>query len=130
LVGSVRRLLSHRAGRKLSSRERRLGKAVQVLAGVLGVLLLLMWTLTDHRDTWGNWNLLWASPVLPLLWGLKKGALYHWIRWILSLGVAGFLLLFNFVPQFVPVSLLLLGWAVWLSLDPWKAPWALADAAK
>ena len=41
-----------------------------------------------------------------------------------------FLLLFNFVPQFVPLSLLLLGWAVWLSLDPWKVPWSLSDAAK
>ena len=130
LVGSVRRLMSHRAGRVLPAWRRRSGKAVQVLAGVLGVLLLAMWTLTDHRDTWGNWNMLWASPFLPLLWGLPKGHWYHWFRWILSVGVIGFLLLFNFVPQFVPLSLLLLGWAVWLSLDPWKVPWALSDAAK
>ena len=101
-----------------------------MLAGVLGVLLLAMWTLTDHRDTWGNWNLFWASPFLPLLWVLPKGYWYHWFRWILSVGVIGFLLLFNFVPQFVPLSLLLLGWAVWLSLDPWKVPWSLSGAAK
>lgn len=130
LVGSVRRLMSYRAGRVLPAWRRRSGKAVQVLAGVLGVLLLAMWTLTDHRDTWGNWNLLWASPFLPLLWVLPKGHLYQWFRWILSVGVIGFLLLFNFVPQFVPLSLLLLGWAVWLSLDPWKVPWSLSDAAK
>ena len=130
LVASVRRLMSHRACRVLPARRRRSGKAVQVLAGVLGVLLLAMWTLTDHRDTWGNWNMLWASPFLSLLWALPKGQLYHWFRWILSVGVVGFLLLFNFVPQFVPLSLLLLGWAVWLSLDPWKVPWALSDAAK
>jgi diaminopimelate epimerase len=130
LVWSVRRLLSHRAGRVTSSRERRAGKAVQVLAGVLGLLLLAMWTLTDHRDTWSNWNMLWASPFLPLLWFLPKGRWHRWSRWILSVGVVGFLLLFIFVPQFVPLSMLLLGWAVWLSLDPWKVPWSLSDAAK
>lgn len=127
---SFRRLLNYRVGRRIPARERRMGKAVQLLAGVLGVLLLLMWTLTDHRDTWGNWNLLWASPFLPLLWVLRKGNAYHWSRWILSVGVIGFLLLIKFVPQFVPLSILLLGWAVWLSLDPWKVPWALSDAAK
>ena len=134
LVWSVRRLLSHRAGCATSLRELCAGKAIQVLAGVLGLLLLAMWALTDHRDTWGNWNMLWASPLLPLLWFLPKGRWRHWFRWILSVGVVGFLLLFifvpQFVPQFVPLSLLLLGWAVWLSLDPWKVPWSLSDIAK
>ena len=74
LVWSVRRLLSHRAGRVTSLRERRAGKAVQVLAGVLGLLLLAMWTLTDHRDTWGNWNMLWASPFLPCFGSFPRAA--------------------------------------------------------
>jgi hypothetical protein len=130
LVWTIRRLLGHRAGHVTPGWERRAGKAVQLLAGVLGVLLLLMWAFTDHQDTWGNWNMLWASPFLPVLWALRKGQLYHWFRWILSVVVVGFLLLFNFVPQFVPLSLLLLGWGVWLSLDPWKVPWALSNAAK
>ena len=130
LVWSVRRMLSYRAGRVTPAWELRAGKAVQLLAGVLGVLLLLMWTFTDHQDTWGNWNMLWALPFLPLLWVLPKGRWHHWFRWILSVVVIGFLLLFNFVPQFVPLSMLLLGWAVWLSLDPWKVPWALSNAAK
>ena len=134
LVWSVRRLLSHRAGCATSLRELCAGKAIQVLAGVLGLMLLAMWALTDHRDTWGNWNMLWASPLLPLLWFLPKGRWRHWFRWILSVGVVGFLLLFifvpQFVPQFVPLSLLLLGWAVWFSLDPWKVPWSLSDIAK
>ena len=130
LAWSVRRLLGYRVGQVPPAWERRAGKVVQALAGVLGVLLLLMWAFTDHQDTWGNWNMLWASPFLPVLWALRKGQLYHWLRWILSVVVVGFLLLFNFVPQFVPLSMLLLGWAVWLSLDPWKVPWALSNAAK
>ncbi len=129
-VGALRRLMRHRAGRTVLPTQSRAEKAVLALAGLLGVLLLAMWALTDHRDTWGNWNLLWASPFLPLLWALGDGAMYNWLRWILSMGVVGFLLLFNFVPQFVPSSMMLLGWAVWLSLDPWKVPWSLSDAAK
>ncbi len=130
LVWSIRRLRWHLADRMTPPWERRAGKVVQALAGILGVLLLAMWTLTDHRDMWGNWNLMWASPILPLLWVLQKGSLYHWLRWILSLSVLGFLILVNFAPQFVPVSLLLLGWSVWVSLDPWKLPWAFSNAAK
>ena len=102
LVWSVRRLLSHRAGCPISLRELCAGKAIQVLAGVLGLLLLAMWALTDHRDTWGNWNMLWASPLLPLLWFLPSGRWLHWFRWILSVGVVGFLLLFIFVPNSFP----------------------------
>jgi hypothetical protein len=40
------------------------------------------------------------------------------------------LLVFNFVPQFVPLASLLMGWAVWLSLDPWKLPWRAAEKAQ
>ena len=73
LVWSVRRLISYRMDRLTPMWERRAGKAVQVLAGVLGLLLLAMWTLTDHRDSWGNWNMLWASPSCPCSGCFRRG---------------------------------------------------------
>jgi CDP-diglyceride synthetase len=32
------------------------------VAGLIGVLLLMLWTLTDHHDAANNFNLLWALP--------------------------------------------------------------------
>ena len=127
---SLRRLLSYRSGRILPYWEALIGKAVLGLAGLLGLILTLMWLVTDHRDTWGNWNLVWASPLFPLLFFLKKGVLYHWLRWILSVVVMCFLLLSSLLPQFVPASLLVLGWAVWLCLDPWWVPRPFLSLAK
>lgn len=37
-------------------------------AGVLGLLLVLMWVATDHQDTWWNPDMAWASPLLIPLW--------------------------------------------------------------
>ncbi|MFB1019538.1 MAG: DUF4105 domain-containing protein, partial [Flavobacteriales bacterium] len=46
------------------------------VATTLGILLLLMWGLTDHYDTWGNYNLLWTLPAfvvfLPQSWSFKN----------------------------------------------------------
>lgn len=128
LAASLRRLWHHRVGSATPRWERRLGKSVQLVAGALGVLLLLMWAFTDHQDTWSNWNLCWASPLLGVL-PFLKGARLCWFRWILSVQVVCFLLVFNFVPQFMPLASLLLGWAVWLSLDPWKLPWRFSENA-
>lgn len=33
------------------------------VAGLIGVLLLMLWTLTDHHDAASNFNLLWAFPL-------------------------------------------------------------------
>lgn len=35
------------------------------------LLMLFMWFGTDHIPTKYNWNLLWASPLIPLWWYLK-----------------------------------------------------------
>ncbi|MGB1076613.1 MAG: diaminopimelate epimerase [Flavobacteriales bacterium] len=37
-------------------------------AGILGLLLVMMWVATDHRDTWWNPDMAWASPLLIPLW--------------------------------------------------------------
>lgn len=41
-----------------------LSRAVLVPAAVLGLVLVFMWVATDHRDTWWNPDLVWASPLL------------------------------------------------------------------
>jgi len=124
LIWSVRRMIQQRKGQNIPRWERRLGKWPLALAGTLGVLLLLMWGFTDHRDTWGNWNLVWASPFLPLL-ANRKGNEALWqevLRAGLVLIIAVFLLVLPFAPQFVSLTNVLLAWAVWLSLDPWQLP--------
>jgi hypothetical protein len=124
LIWAVRRMIQERKGQNVQRWERRLGKWPLVLAGTLGVLLLLMWGATDHRDTWSNWNLVWASPLLTLL-VTRNGKPAPWqevLRAGLVLIIAVFLLVLPFVPQFVSLTNVLLAWAVWLSLDPWRLP--------
>jgi hypothetical protein len=124
LIWAVRRMIQERKGQNVQRWERRLGKWPLVLAGTLGVLLLLMWGATDHRDTWSNWNLVWASPLLTLL-VTRNGNPAPWqevLRAGLVLIIAVFLLVLPFVPQFVSLTNVLLAWAVWLSLDPWRLP--------
>ena len=33
-----------------------------ILGCTLAVILTAMWTVTDHVDTWANWNLMWTLP--------------------------------------------------------------------
>ncbi len=44
--------------------------------GVLGILLLLLWTATDHKAAANNFNILWALPTHLLVFfiGVKKSA--------------------------------------------------------
>lgn len=122
---SVRRWFESRKGTVLRGWKRFSGKEIQVVAGVLGILLVLMWTVTDHQDTWANWNLVWASPLLLLIGIAKRWSslLADRMRWILALLILVFLLINSFVPQFVSLVSKCLAWAVFLSLDPWKWSW-------
>lgn len=53
-----------------------LGSLYLVLAGFVGVTLLILWTLTTHHSAWGNVNLLLFNPLafflLPALWRSRK----------------------------------------------------------
>lgn len=53
-----------------------LGSLYLVLAGLVGVALLILWTLTTHHSAWGNANLLLFNPLafllLPALWRSRK----------------------------------------------------------
>ena len=51
---------------------------VALVSSLLGILLLLMWSFTDHTDTWANINLLWTLAALvyfiPIQSGFKRQA--------------------------------------------------------
>lgn len=54
-----------------------LGSAYLIAAGIVGVLLLVLWTLTTHHSAWANANLLLFNPLafalLPTLWHTRRG---------------------------------------------------------
>jgi hypothetical protein len=92
-----------------------------LIAGVattLGILLLLMWGLTDHSDTWGNYNLLWTLPAfvvfLPQSWSFKNKAIAA-----ATAVVAAYLLLSPWLlPQFTSLSLWCAALSVFLAVSP------------
>ncbi|WP_232823657.1 DUF4105 domain-containing protein [Dyella sp. C9] len=55
-----------------------LGSLYLVLAGLVGIALLVLWTLTTHHSAWANANLLLFNPLafllLPALWRSRRGA--------------------------------------------------------
>ena len=118
---SVRRAIQFKSGQEIPRRELLAGKAIQPLAAVLGLLLLLMWVATDHRDTWANWNLVWASPLLPFLWWScrRRPRVHRWLHRLLVIGIPSCLILSIFAAQFVSLISTGAAWALWLSLDPW-----------
>jgi Domain of unknown function (DUF4105) len=64
-------------------KRRRLSKWFDVIVftttGLLGILLVLLWTATDHKAAANNLNLLWALPTNLLVFGLLKKSPAVWI---------------------------------------------------
>jgi hypothetical protein len=54
-----------------------LGTLYLLEAGLVGILLLVLWTLTSHHSAWANANLLLFNPLafllLPTLWRSRRG---------------------------------------------------------
>ena len=54
-----------------------LGTLYLLAAGLVGLLLLVLWTLTTHHSAWANANLLLFNPLawllLPTLWRTRRG---------------------------------------------------------
>ncbi|MGY3039484.1 hypothetical protein ACVWWQ_001071 [Rhodanobacter sp. TND4EL1] len=54
-----------------------LGTVYLVAAGLVGIVLLALWTLTTHHSAWANANLLLFNPLawllLPTLWRARRG---------------------------------------------------------
>jgi hypothetical protein len=78
------------------------------LTGALGVILIFMWTATDHAMCKNNYNLLWALPtnsIMAFFINQKKG----WVKKYFT--ITGLILLFLlvswcFLPQQLNVSLI------------------------
>jgi hypothetical protein len=86
------------------------------IATTLGILLLLMWVITDHCDTWGNYNLLWTLPAfvvfLPQSLRFKNKTIAA-----ATIVVSAYLLLSPWLlPQFTSLSLWCAALSVFLSV--------------
>jgi len=85
------------------------------LTGVLGIILVLMWTSTNHAMCKNNFNLLWAWPmhaVMAFLVGSKKSWVQKYFA-ITTIGLLVVLAAWFFLPQqmnpgLIPVVLLLI----------------------
>jgi diaminopimelate epimerase len=93
-----------------------------VLAGLLGTVLTAAWVATDHVDLHGNWNLLWASPLLLVAaipavgrraWGVR-------LRQVCAVGAGVWLVAGWALPQTFPGVLLPWALAVFIGLQPWN----------
>lgn len=102
-----------------------LGTLWLVAAGLVGVLLLALWTLTSHHSAWANANLLLFSPLafllLPALWRLRRGLLpsrFADIVLVLQLLAAFAAVLLHLLPGTVQQNQpwILLALPVWLAM--------------
>ena len=65
-------------------------KVWMIILFLAGVLMIFMWWGTDHIHTKQNWNILWASPLLPFWYWTQK----HGGKWVNFLFYIVFCLLF------------------------------------
>ncbi len=93
--------------------------------GLLSLLILFLWFLTDHNVTQQNWNLLWIWPphlIIAVIILLKRQP--KWLRWYFMLNAVAMLLLLtgwkfwpqNFHSAYIPLILTLGFRSGWLSL--------------
>ena len=92
------------------------------LTGILGIIVVLMWTVTDHSMCRNNLNLLWAWPthfIMAFLINSKK----RWVKWYFLINtttMAIMLLAWFFLPQQMNNGLLpLVGLLMYRSWVKW-----------
>jgi hypothetical protein len=68
--------------------------------GFLGVVLLVMWFLTDHTTTKWNFNILWANPLLFALAFARVNTVKSWVKKYVYVQIAlsAYVLLAVFIP--------------------------------
>lgn len=105
VAGALLFLLRRSAGPLARGLGTALAGMIWLGCGLGGLLLLALWTLTDHRAAWGNENLLLLDPLcLALLAGLpalvRGSAAPHWLRHLgrLVLGLSLLALFLRFLP--------------------------------
>lgn len=108
----------------IASWSRRAGAILDFIlffvTGLLGVLLIFMWTATDHADCKNNFNLLWAFPphlITAFFIAAKGNRIKKYWRFAALLHAA-LLLLWFFLPQqfnnaLIPI-VALLAWRSWV----------------
>jgi hypothetical protein len=96
-----------------------------LVAGLVGLLLLVLWTLTSHHSAWANANLLLFSPLafmlLRTVWSTRRGiAPSHYANAVLVLQLAAALVavLLHLLPGTVQQNQpwLLFALPVWIAL--------------
>jgi len=67
---------------------------------LLGLVLLVMWFLTDHTTTKWNFNILWANPMLFTLAFARMKGVKVWVRKyaFVQMGLSAYVLLAVFIP--------------------------------
>jgi len=132
LAGAALAMLLAISRRRMPALFAVLGSLWLVVAGLAGVLMLGLWTLTTHHSAWANANLLLFNPLafalLPALWRSLRGtATARWMDGLLVIQLlAGLLALaLHLLPGVVQQNQpwLLLALPVWLALA-----WALRSA--
>jgi hypothetical protein len=77
-----------------------------VVISMSSMLMLFMWFGTDHIPTKYNWNVLWASPLIPVWWWIKnkfdeKGKyLRYIIAFMILVSMANAIPGIQFLPQY------------------------------
>jgi hypothetical protein len=68
--------------------------------GFLGVVLLVMWFLTDHTTTKWNFNILWANPLLFALAFARVNTVKSWVKKYVyvQMALSAYVLLAVFIP--------------------------------
>jgi len=94
-------------------RRKKLSKWLDIIlftvTGLIGVLLILLWTATDHKAAANNFNLLWALPTNLLVFGiLRKNISIFTGKYFLGVAIISALLLITwaFLPQQLNVFLI------------------------
>ena len=102
-----------------------LGTLYLIAAGLAGIILLALWTLTTHHSAWANANLLLFNPLafllLPTLWHTRRGlAASRYIDGVIALQLLACMIavLLHLLPGTVQQNQpwLLFALPVWLAL--------------
>lgn len=87
-----------------SKKARVLSAVILVMNGLIGLVVFVLWFLTDHQATAANLNIIWANP-LNLLLPFVKTTRRKWLK-VYSLSVLLLLIGWVFLPQDLHESLL------------------------
>lgn len=78
-----------------------LDKFLFLTIGLLGIILVFMWTMTDHSMTKNNFNLIWAFPtnVVAVFFTQRKNSIFRYYFFIYAALMLLLLLTWFFLPQ-------------------------------